>query len=197
LVQRPWNEQGIFRTFPGQMRTNMAQEESRQCVTGKSGVVSPQRGSAIFDGFVPLAWRRTKSLETPMKKRARPKQNGESPIWMLARETLAVYGYDLARSAGDKHSEAVKEAVRLIRQIRPGMPISETEVRRIIAYWRSSRNSNGLLVSKPSPANCTFTLHDGTRGERGVDCRAWAASRLSSRKCCRQASHASSPTGSL
>jgi len=46
---------------------------------------------------------RDRALEKLMKKRGRPNQYGEQPIWMLVRVTLAIFGYDEARKAGAKH----------------------------------------------------------------------------------------------
>ena len=57
-------------------------------------------------------------------------------MWMLRRETMIIYGYDQARRLGEKHAAAIKEAVRYVRETDPLMRISETEVRRVLAYWR-------------------------------------------------------------
>ncbi len=96
-----------------------------------------------------------------MKKRGRPNQNGQQPMWMLERATLAVRGYDEARKAGEKHDAAIKEAVRFIKAEHPRMPASETEVKRILAGFRSSRRPVGLLVSKPESAFCMVPSRDG------------------------------------
>src|ERR1700680_3045591 len=96
-----------------------------------------------------------------MKKAGRPKKNGERPVWMLERVTLTVYRYDRAREAGEKHMAAVKYAATLIRATHPQMKVSETEVRRVLADWRSDRSPVGLLVTKPNPADCVLTLPDG------------------------------------
>jgi hypothetical protein len=52
---------------------------------------------------------------------------------MLVREFRVLFAYNQARSSGDKHSAAVREAVQEIRRCFPGMPISETEAKRIVA----------------------------------------------------------------
>ena len=96
-----------------------------------------------------------------MEKRGRPRKNGEQPIWMLDRVTLVVYAYDQAREAGEKHMAAITEAVEFIRENRPWMKVSQTEVKRILANWRSKRRPVGLLVTKPDPADCKLTLPDG------------------------------------
>jgi hypothetical protein len=42
-----------------------------------------------------------------MNKPGRPKKNGQKPMWMLERDTLAIYACGRAREAGEKHSVAV------------------------------------------------------------------------------------------
>ena len=93
-----------------------------------------------------------------MGKRGRPSKNGQCPRWMLIRDTLIVDQYDRARSAGEKHSEAVKEVVRGIKETHPQRPISETGVRRSLALRRPRDSPVGLVVGKPGPANSVITL---------------------------------------
>jgi hypothetical protein len=108
-------------------------------------------------------------LERPMKKCGRPNQNGEHPIWMLVRVTLAVYGFHQARRAGAKHFAAIQAAVAFVRALHPEMPVSETEVRRILADWQSSRRPLGLLVSEADPSDYVVTfLRDGSVGKVNV-----------------------------
>ena len=96
-----------------------------------------------------------------MNKSGRPRKNGQMPMWTLRRETMIVYGYDQARSLGEKHDAAIKEAVRYVRETDPRLRISETEVRRVLASWRSRRNPFGLVVIKPGPSESTITLPNG------------------------------------
>jgi hypothetical protein len=96
-----------------------------------------------------------------MNKRGRPKKNGMKPLWMLRRITLVLRGYQKAREAGVKHSVAIQEAVRHVRETEPQMPISETEVRRTLARYRSSRLPYGYFVVEPDPTNNTITLPGG------------------------------------
>lgn len=105
-------------------------------------------------------------LERPMKKCGRPNQNGEQPMWMLLRVTLAVYAFDKARRAGAKYFAALQAAVAFVRAVHPKMPVSETEVKRILGCWRSSRRQLGLLVSKADPSDYVVVpLRDGTVGK--------------------------------
>ena len=93
-----------------------------------------------------------------MKKEGRRRKNGFQPIWVLHRETLALFAYERAREAGEKHSVAVREAVEYIRQMAPRMCISETEVRRIVAYWRPKRSTRCLQVREPSLSGKVLTV---------------------------------------
>jgi hypothetical protein len=63
---------------------------------------------------------------------------------MLGRGLEVLHAYDRARKSGMKHSVAVREAADFVRQ-RQQMPVSETEVRRILAKYRP-RNSRSTLV---------------------------------------------------
>jgi hypothetical protein len=104
-----------------------------------------------------------------MARRGRPRKNGEQPMWMLERAALAVHGYDEARKAGEKHMAAITCAVQLIRATHPEMKASETEVKRVLADWRSNRRPTGLWVTKPDPADCMLTLPDGRVVRRLLD----------------------------
>ncbi len=57
--------------------------------------------------------------------------------------------YDEARKRGEKHSAAVNQAVKYVRQHRSDMPISETEVKRTLANFRP-RNFRTILRFKRS-----------------------------------------------
>lgn len=98
-----------------------------------------------------------------MNKPGRPRKNGEKPFWMLERDTVAVYAYGRAREGGEKHSVAISEAVTHIRATYPRMPVSETEVKRIAAAWRSKQRSSSLFVSKPDPEHNSITLPNGRK----------------------------------
>lgn len=93
-----------------------------------------------------------------MAKRGRPNKNGESPMWMLARETRLLFGYHRARCTGEKHSASLKKAVAYVNKTMPGIACSETEVRRALARWQSSHSATGLIVSKADPSNSALTL---------------------------------------
>jgi hypothetical protein len=70
------------------------------------------------------------------RKRGRPPQNGVKEPRNLLRSLAVLYSYDKARANGEKYIVAIRESVAFVRQFHPGMPISETEVKRILAEFR-------------------------------------------------------------
>jgi hypothetical protein len=97
-----------------------------------------------------------------MGKRGRPTKDGRYPVWMLFRVvTYVLYAYKQARDAGLKHLAATLAAVEFVRQTAPSMPISETEVKRILAERRSKRSASVLSVEIPGPDRDTFPLPGG------------------------------------
>jgi hypothetical protein len=84
-----------------------------------------------------------------MAKRGRPRKNGVKQEWVLFRALLALEGYDRSRMAGEKYSEALKAGVAEVRQTFSGMPISQTEVKRVLAELQPKAQPLGLWVAKP------------------------------------------------
>lgn len=93
-----------------------------------------------------------------MAKRGRPSKNGQIPWTVPMREAYALYGYNEAMKAGEKHDEAVRQAASHVRENLPGIPCSGTEVRRILARWRPRNSPFGWVVSKPDPEDKALTL---------------------------------------
>jgi hypothetical protein len=86
-----------------------------------------------------------------MKKAGRPRKDGRQDMWILERIALVLFAYGRARDAGEKHSVAIAEAVKYVRETAPTMRISETEAKRVVAAWRSKERPKCLLVTKPDP----------------------------------------------
>jgi hypothetical protein len=91
--------------------------------------------------------------------RGRPTKNGLQPAWMLFRSFLVLSAYNEARRSPLKHSSAVTEAVAIVKKTWPGMPISETEVKRILAKFQPKGIAAAVKVEKVSdsplrPAVC-------------------------------------------
>jgi hypothetical protein len=68
-----------------------------------------------------------------MAQRGRPKLNG---ITKLYRDLTVVCSYNEWRRAGEKHANAVASAVSEVRKEYPGMKVSETEVKRVLAKYQ-------------------------------------------------------------
>jgi hypothetical protein len=81
-----------------------------------------------------------------MKKMGRPRKNGVVGPKHLARALMIVDFYSKARREGSKYSAAVRETVDAIKQIAPGVPISETEVRRVVAEFSPRGSQIALTV---------------------------------------------------
>ena len=81
-----------------------------------------------------------------MAQRGRPRKNGAKPGGMLGREVIALGAYDEARRRGEKHVVSISEAVSAVRDCDSKVPISETEVRRILACWRSKTTAAGTIL---------------------------------------------------
>jgi len=81
-----------------------------------------------------------------MGPRGRPKKYGATEGWTLLRSLLAVRAFDEARDSGEKYSEAVKMAVAWVREKFPDMHISETEVKRALADFRSKGRAESVFA---------------------------------------------------
>jgi hypothetical protein len=80
-----------------------------------------------------------------MAKRGRPRKNGAKHARILERSMVALHGYDQARRAGEKHSAAVTAGTEAVRKQLPKMPMSETEMRRVLAHhWG---NKQGVILA--------------------------------------------------
>jgi hypothetical protein len=83
------------------------------------------------------------------KKRGRPAKHGVKDPRTLSRTLAVLHSFDRARARGEKHSAAIRESVDFVRQLHPEMPISETEVKRILAEFRP-RGARTILMSEYS-----------------------------------------------
>jgi hypothetical protein len=76
---------------------------------------------------------------------------------------LVIFTYGEFRQAGGKHSAAVGEAAEAVRRQYPGMPISESTVRRILAEFQPKGETASFLVSKPAPGEETLIGPEGKK----------------------------------
>jgi hypothetical protein len=71
---------------------------------------------------------------------------------MLARRAFALEAYNKARGGGEKHSCAFTEAVAAVKARFSGMPMSETEMKRIVKAWQPRGFPIAFRVSRDSGA---------------------------------------------
>jgi hypothetical protein len=121
----------------------------------------------LYIGLLGECPRLVSSQEGCMAKRGRPNKHGAKPGWILFRSAMVLAAYDKARAKGEKHSAAVAEAVSAVRNQVPEMPISETEVKRVLAEFRSEASEGVLIV--------TEGIAQGSEAKTWFDNFEWAA----------------------
>jgi hypothetical protein len=82
-----------------------------------------------------------------MAKRGRPNKNGMKPGWMLIRSFVVLHAFSQARTMGEKRSDAIAAAVSAVHSWVPGMPISETEVKRVLAEFLSKDVEHSWIIT--------------------------------------------------
>jgi hypothetical protein len=80
-----------------------------------------------------------------MAQRGRPKLDGLSKLY---RDLTVVWSYNESRRAGEKHAIAVANAVSEVRKQYPGMKVSETEVKRVLARYQPKGHPEVFTVTK-------------------------------------------------
>ena len=80
-----------------------------------------------------------------MSKRGRPK-NEAKPWWVLHRTMLALCGYDKERRAGEKYDAGLRAGIAEVHRVYPNMPISMTEMKRILRGFRPKTLSPTYFV---------------------------------------------------
>jgi len=87
-----------------------------------------------------------------MAKRGRPRKNGVKDGGDFIRAAVALCAYDKARRAGEKYLAALQAGITEVNQRFPGMPMSETEMKRILAEFRTKGSADVLLVNENANA---------------------------------------------
>jgi hypothetical protein len=82
-----------------------------------------------------------------MSQRGRPRKNGVKPTEVLYRTMVALRGYEKARAAGEKYEVALEAAIAEV-QMALKMRMSVTEVKRVLAEFRSETQESVFLVSE-------------------------------------------------
>jgi hypothetical protein len=108
-------------------------------------------------GFGRIAQLRSDSQEEGPKgmakgKRGRPRKEQDTiEFWRFARGAMGTCAFDEARERGEKHSVAIREAVKSVKEHSPGMPFSETEMRRTLKRTRPKGSETILRVERKIP----------------------------------------------
>jgi hypothetical protein len=84
----------------------------------------------------------------------RPRKNGRKEPYQFVRALEIYDAYQSARKRGEKHSIAVREAARV-----PRFHASESEVRRVLAEFRSVRHSDELNVDSYVRSDADIARH--------------------------------------
>ena len=110
-------------------------------------------------------------MKTQKRAPGRPKkEKGLIELWRFGRAGVVRFAYDEARRRGEKHSAAIICAVEYIRQHYPKMPISETEVRRVLANFQPKKSRTVLLFERATLGGeklKKFRIVAGVQGEKG------------------------------
>jgi hypothetical protein len=93
---------------------------------------------------------------------------------MLERASYVQYGYDLARTSGDKHEAAMQAAVDYVKNKPHQMPISVGAVKRILAEWRSKLRKACFGFEEPDAAHSEVLVPEVLNGQvKLVKKRVW------------------------
>ena len=98
-------------------------------------------------------------MEIANRSKGRPKKDVDRITHeQFGRAARVLHIYNAARERGEKYSAAVRETVEQFRQLYPRHPISETEVKRILAAWQP-KGAQSIVRFEPK----TLTENDFER----------------------------------
>jgi hypothetical protein len=111
-----------------------------------------------------------------VRPRGRPRKGiGKIEPWQFVRAALVMCGYDEARKRGEKHRDAVAQAVAYVKQWDSAIRISETEVRRILASFRPKNDQFSFRFERSVASKNQLRKHRSIRkqlaelqGKKGV-----------------------------
>lgn len=108
-------------------------------------------------------------MAIPKKPRGRPlKEKDRIEDLQFGRAAMVLVAYDEARQSGQKHSCAVKQAVEVVRQDDPEIPISESEVRRVLATFRPREGRTVLLFERTALSEEELRTHRVLREQLAI-----------------------------
>ncbi len=86
------------------------------------------------------------NMDCKKKKVGRPPKNGVKEPRQFSRALLVIDAYRKFRELGEKRIAAIRETVEAIRRSNPELPISETEVKRVLAEFQPQKCPTALRV---------------------------------------------------
>ena len=84
-------------------------------------------------------------------KAGRPRKHGYQPEWMGRRALLILYYFSRLRPFNEKYAIAVDAVVASMREKHPEVPISRTEVKRVLAKFRPHGAERVWVLRVPEP----------------------------------------------
>jgi hypothetical protein len=102
-----------------------------------------------------------------MTQRGRPRKNGQKAPRSLLRSFVGLRAFDSARSAGEKYEAALDAGVEAVRTERPAYPVSRTEMKRILAEFRSDFLETTFFIEESDDT----TTPNGTKFQKAWDIR--------------------------
>jgi hypothetical protein len=103
-----------------------------------------------------------------MSKLGRPRKDGVKPPWHLCRTVVGLCGYGKERRAGGKYEASLESAVAEVKRAYPHLPMSLTEMKRILA---ESRPKTGLKATFLVAECENFALPEGRMTQRAWEIR--------------------------
>jgi hypothetical protein len=83
-----------------------------------------------------------------MGTQGRPAKNGVKEASVFFRAMIALEGYDQARSRGEKYVVSLESGIAAVRREFPDISMSTTEMKRVLAEFRSEGLRDTLFVSE-------------------------------------------------
>jgi hypothetical protein len=94
------------------------------------------------------------------KRKGRPRKEKDIiEFWQFCRVGILLAHFDEVRKKGEKHSVAVSEAADSFRLSNPGVPVSLTAVKRILATFRPRGSRTVLLFERSNLTEADVKRH--------------------------------------
>lgn len=102
-----------------------------------------------------------------MSKLGRPRKDGAKESRFLFRAVIAQCAYDKARASGEKYEVGLDAAIEAVRRELPGVRMNRTEMKRILAEFRSEGVGSTILFEESD----NRTSPDGAKHQKAWNIR--------------------------